>query len=819
MASGSDSRISRARRLAGLIAAMVLAAGGCGTRTAGTGTPSVAVPEAPPAAGEQAAKAGPATKAAEASFAGSASCVDCHQRFHELWATSRHGLAMQPYTAEFARKELTAQAQPVVIGGKPYRAEIGHGKGVVREGDGPGAKDLPIAHVLGGKNAYYFLTPMDRGRLQVLPVAYDVNKRSWYDTAASGVRHFPDRTDAALHWTDRMFTFNTTCFNCHVSQLATNYDLGTDTYRTTWAEAGISCESCHGPAAEHVRVMTHEKPAGRTSKDLKIIRTKEFSPSQMNDMCATCHAKMVPLSTSFAPGDAFFDHYDLVTLENPDYYPDGRDLGENYTYTSWLSSPCAKAGKLDCNHCHTGSGRPRFSMAESDKSCLPCHQKLVDDPAPHGHHAKGSEGNRCVSCHMPTTRFAAMGRTDHSMRPPTPATTLAFKSPNACNLCHKDRDAAWADKVVREWYSRDYQAPVLASARLLDDARHDRWGGLPAMLAAAVDPAADSVWKASMLSALHGAPGDPSARAGTFLKALDDPSPLVRSRAASGLTNLLSQETATALLKASRDPSRLVRIRAAQSLAAVPDGAIADRSDRAAREAAVGEFLASMGARPDDWASHANVGNFEMERGAFDRAAREFEVAARIEPRAVGPLVNASLAYSNLQQPDRAEAALRRALEAEPGNASALFNLGLLQAETGRPADAEKSLRAAIGRDPHLAAAAYNLGVLAASRDKAEAVRWCRKALDIEPTSTKYAHALAFYQQDAGDLPAAAKTLGDWLSSHPADADAIAALGSLHERRGDRAAAARLYREASANPAIPAEVRSSMAAELRRLQP
>jgi hypothetical protein len=43
--------------------------------------------------------------------------------------------------------------------------------------------------------------------------------------AASGVRHFPDRRDEALDWTDRMFAFNTTCFNCHVTELATNYDL------------------------------------------------------------------------------------------------------------------------------------------------------------------------------------------------------------------------------------------------------------------------------------------------------------------------------------------------------------------------------------------------------------------------------------------------------------------------------------------------------------------------------------------------------------------------------------------------------------------
>ena len=630
------------------------------------------------------------TTKTESAYVGSASCRDCHEHFHELWATSRHGLAMQPYTPDFARRELAAQPTPVTIGGRAYRAEVGPDAGVVRETSGGGERTYPIVHVLGGKNAYYFLTPLEKGRLQVLPVAYDVPKKTWYDTAASGVRHFPDRTDSALDWTDRMFTFNTTCFNCHVSQLATNYDLGSDTYRTTWAEAGISCESCHGPAAGHVRVMTEGKTTGHSSRDIQIIRTKEFTAAQMNDMCATCHAKMMPISTSFRPGDSFFDHYDLITLEHPDYYPDGRDLGENYTFTSWLKSPCVASGKLDCNHCHTGSGRPRFEKAESNRSCLPCHKKLVDEPVAHGHHAGGSVGNLCVSCHMPTTRFAAMGRTDHSMLPPTPATTRTFRSPNACNLCHADKDAAWADGQIRAWYNRDYQAPALKLAGLLDAARHDKWNDLPAMLTALDSPATDTVWKASMLNLLQGA-SDP-AKWPVILKALGDPSPLVRSRAATALAGLLSLETLPSLLAATRDVSRLVRIRAAQSLAALPLEAVRDDRDKANLEAAVVEFFTAMSARPDDWASHANLGNFHMERRDFDEAIREFETATKLEPRVVGPLVNASLAYSNLNQPDRAEASLRQALKVEPNNASALFNLGLLLAETGRTADAVKSL-------------------------------------------------------------------------------------------------------------------------------
>lgn len=43
-------------------------------------------------------------------YAGSVSCRQCHEKFYQLWSTSRHGLAMQPYTAEFAKQNLTPQA-------------------------------------------------------------------------------------------------------------------------------------------------------------------------------------------------------------------------------------------------------------------------------------------------------------------------------------------------------------------------------------------------------------------------------------------------------------------------------------------------------------------------------------------------------------------------------------------------------------------------------------------------------------------------------------------------------------------------------------
>ena len=280
--------------------------------------------------------------------AGSGACRDCHARFYQLWSTSFHGLAMQPAQPDFLRKSLVAPPGEVLIGDFRYRAVISGGKAWILERGAGSEKRYPIEYALGGKNVYYFLTSLDRGRLQVLPLAFDVRAKSWINTTNSMVRHFPSAStvDAPLHWTDRLLTFNTSCYGCHVSQVAHNYDPDSDSYRTTWKEPGINCDTCHGPGTEHVRVCAANEP-GKRPVDLKIIALKRCTVEQNNDICGSCHAKAAPITTSFAPKDRFFDHFDLVTLENPDYYPDGRDLGENYTLTSWRMSPCATSGQLE----------------------------------------------------------------------------------------------------------------------------------------------------------------------------------------------------------------------------------------------------------------------------------------------------------------------------------------------------------------------------------------------------------------------------------------------------------------------------------------
>jgi tetratricopeptide (TPR) repeat protein len=708
-------------------------------------------------------------------YAGSVGCRDCHERFYKIWSTSMHGLAMQPYTPTLAKASLTPQHQDVVIGRCRYRADIK--EGVVVEKGPKGTKKYKIQHVLGGKNVYYFLTPLEKGRLQTLPVAYDVNKKDWFDTAASGIRHFPGgERGQAVNWKEAPYTFNTACYSCHVSQLSTNFDPKTDTYHTTWSEPGINCETCHGPSAEHNKIAK-ATPKGEPLPKLKIINTKTMTKEQRNDLCSSCHAKASPLTLKYKPEERFFDHFDLVTLEDPDYYPDGRDLGENYTLTSWRMSPCAKSGKLDCIHCHTSSGRYRFKEeGKANEACMPCHAERVKNATAHTHHPAGSPENRCISCHMPMTAFARMNRTDHSMLPPTPAAAMAYKSPNACNICHRNKDAGWADKYVRQWRTRDYQAPVLRRAALIDTARKRDWSTLPEMLAYIQSKDRDEVFATSLIRLLRSSPDERIAP--VLLTVMKDPSPLVRAAAIENISLRPSRDGLQVLLDATGDEYRLVRTRAAAGLAGYPTNQLSGEV-KAKVEKANEEYLAFIMARPDQWTSHYNMGNYRLSRGELKEAVASYQSALKLEPRAVLVMVNLSIAYARIGENDNSEKYLKEALKTAPDSAQVNFNMGLLKAEQKDLKGAEKYLKAALKADPQMAQAAYNLCVITSKDRINEAISWCKKAADLRPDEPRYAFTLAFYLNQKGDRDESVRMLKTMTKNYPGYKDAEALLQKI----------------------------------------
>lgn len=362
------------------------------------------------------------------------------------------------------------------------------------------------------------------------------------------------------------------------------------------------------------------------------------------------------------------------------------------------------------------------------------------------------------------------------MLPPTPAATIAYGSPNACNGCHHDKDAVWADRQVRRWRARDYQAPVLKRAALVDAARKRDWTKLPEMLTYITDPDHDEVFAASLIRLVP--PTQSREVHAALLLAARDPSALVRGAAVRALGLVPDPASLGALIAATGDEYRLVRVRAAAAMASAPAATTPpNRQEQVTK--ATEEYLASITARPDQWTSHYNMGNYRLDRGENREAIASYEAALKLDPRAVMAMVNASIAQARMGENDKAEKSLQMALTQAPGNAAANFNMGLLKTEEGDLSGAERYLRAAFKADPQMAQAAYNLAVIAARDSIGRAVRWCRRASDLQPQDPKYAYTLAFYLGQQGDRVEAVRILNTLVSRNPQDADALALLNEL----------------------------------------
>ncbi len=729
---------------------------------------------------------------AENEYVGSGTCIECHEKFYNLWSPSHHGKAMQPLNAGFIKNEKLPDSEDFPIEGKTYKVTFTDSTMIMVEKDGQNIINYDVTWVLGGKNVYYFLTPLEKGKLQTIPLAYNLNLKNWYNNPQSAMRHFPEGApDQALPWKDRMYNFNSSCYSCHVSQLKTNFDLATDSYQTTWKEPGINCETCHGPSGNHVRIFKNAK-AGVEQKELGLISTKVFTPDQNNWSCAPCHAKMHPITAGYMPGDRYFDNYDLTVLDNTDFYPDGRDLGENYTYTGWMMNKCAANSKLHCVTCHTSSGRNRFKDNPND-ACKNCHAERVADVVAHSGHPAGSPGAICINCHMPKTTFGNMNRSDHSFRPPMPEATIRFKSPNACNMCHTNKSPEWANKIVKQRKNGNYQEETIKWAELLNKARNREWKNLDKILEHVSQEDLNEVVTASFVRTLENCHDEKKWPA--IIGALKSKSPLVRSSAAAGLNGNTNAEAKAALLKACTDDYRLVRISAAASLAGFTNEQFTAEEKKLV-ESATREYMASMVARPDDWSSYYNLGIFYQNRGDANKALESYETAARLYPESLMPLINSSVLYSYVGNNAKAEENLRKVIAIDPKNEAANLNLGLLLAETGKLNEAEQALRIVMQVNQKQGVAAYNLSVITSQHNLNEAVEFAKIAAESMPEEPKYAYTLAFYQNRNNQKKEAVETLQKLLKSNPQYINAVSFLADIYIKEGKTAEAVRLYQKA-----------------------
>lgn len=172
------------------------------------------------------------------------------------------------------------------------------------------------------------------------------------------------------------------CFRCHTTgpiSLAADGEI-------RWSEDGVQCESCHGPAGNHVK-----RPS--TSN---IVNPKRFSPAEMNDYCGACHRTASDIT-------------DWGLSWNSRHEP------------AFLSqSQCFQKAAVSCLTCHSAHQPVAADPKQYDAKCSACHTQVK-------HRTPVAATASCVTCHMPSVQANPYIRfTNHwigiydKLRPMTP---------------------------------------------------------------------------------------------------------------------------------------------------------------------------------------------------------------------------------------------------------------------------------------------------------------------------------------------------------------------------------------------------------------
>ena len=648
-------------------------------------------------------------------------CASCHARQVEAWHGSQHANAMRPMRDTDADR---FTSQDPLIHGHFTTTPTQNGDALqFVQNDGRGTSKVHTAlAVIAVEPLIQYLTPFPGGRLQCMDASYDVLENEWFHVFGEDVRE-PHEWG---YWANRSLNWNARCAACHMTNFRKGYTAETDSYASTWDAMGISCAQCHGDMSEHVAAPSDE---------FRKANRHDLSPQQHMVVCMSCHARREDLTGNFAPGENFEDHFRLALLTDPGlYYADGQILDEDFEVTSFRSSAMFDKG-VTCRHCHeTHSGKPLLPP-EQNQLCMTCHippgwnGAPIIDPVAHSHHAEGSVGNQCVTCHMATTDYMVRDpRRDHGFIIPDPLLTIEHGIPNSCNRCHKDQSPEWALAHCETWYGDRMQRITRTRAQLIAKAQSGSAQVIPELIALA-KAESNAVWKASMLSLLDTLGAE--AATPLWLASLKDESALVRSVAVRALAPLPQARAWLTPLR--KDPARLVRLDAAwATLTSL------ERDSDLYRE--MQEYLAFDVDQPGGALKQAQLALFE---GRKDDADPWLEKMVAWDPSAGSYQIKGRMLHA-LGRLDEAIVSLEQALTFDPNDASSHYTLALLYGELGRAADARAELQKTVELDPMLGRAWYNLGLaLAAENALNEAIEALVQAEAHMPFSPEPAYAAA----------------------------------------------------------------------------
>ena len=682
-------------------------------------------------------------------FVGSRKCADCHRKEYDSWQGSHHDHAMDVASEKTVLGDFNnAVFSSHGVTSRFYRKD---GKFYVHT-KGPKGRmmDFEITNTFGWYPLQQYLVPFKGGRLQCLPIAWDVREKKWYDLNPDTVI----APDDWLYWTNAGQNWNGMCAECHSTDLKKNYDLKTDKYNTTWTDIDVGCEACHGPGERHVQwAETPDMGRPEVANYNLLVRTSGITSRELVNQCAPCHSRRATLG-DYTHSEPYLLDSMLPSLLTPElYYPDGQILAEVYVYGSFTQSKMYHRD-VKCSDCHdVHSIKLR---REGNDLCLQCHRAAeYNTPQHHFHKTKGEKGepirskdgkilfdvgtgSECVQCHMPGRNYMVIDyRPDHSIRIPRPDLTEKIGTPNACNRCHWDKTAKWSDEWISKWYgpgrNGHYGETIEAGRKHKPKAYND-------LIKLAADSLYPVIVRATALSLLGAYQGTEATK--TYEVCLMDDDALIRRTAVEYINITDDREKARLISPLLYDPVKAVRIEAASKLAGKPSGYL-DAAQKELYKKVLDEFIASMEYSGDFSFGRFNLGNLYQELGKKEKALSNYRAAIKIDNLFYPAKVNLAMLYNEEGDKDKAEALFREVLKENPGLHEISYSLALLLAEENKLEEAALFMKDAASNMPQAPRVHYNYGLLLQylSRDN-EAEQELKKALEIDPENMDFLYAL-----------------------------------------------------------------------------